>query len=464
MVTQSRRPLLAATMFTLHSAHSVQTSLVICKECRVLGNKGLIRSSGKLCSAAKPRPPVARSIATDSAVPEGHQELHGYLYGETTGDTHSANGYQFREDEDDGSTLLSVSTYVDSRDGEKPLGVYALYDKHRDLQYVGYSRNVVLATKGHLKLVGEDKCAYIRVMVFRNKAMATRANLERQVQNWINECGTIPPGNGAERHLWETVDPPTKTMSAAELAEYEEKKIKLKKAMGDIVDSDSDGDEDDAATRRLKLIQAVQGDDWSAVIDAQNKETLQRPTAVTVAGKNAQVPVDAAVVSPFSRANVHRKIGDAALAVLELNIANVDAALEEVRPYLIADGGNVEVADVKNGVVMLRLQGACGTCPSSSATMKMGIERSLQSKFGDQLKEVIQVGGIDTTVASVDTVDQHLNMIRPAIHNFGGSVEVVEVANGVCKLKYAGPKPIGHGVVAAVKDQFKELRQVILVD
>ena len=59
----------------------------------------------------------------------------------------------------------------------------------------------------------------------------------------------------------------------------------------------------------------------------------------------------------------------------------VDKALDEVRPYLIADGGNVEVAAVQDGVVMLRLQGACGTCPSSTATMKMGIERSLRVSY-----------------------------------------------------------------------------------
>jgi len=56
----------------------------------------------------------------------------------------------------------------------------------------------------------------------------------------------------------------------------------------------------------------------------------------------------------------------------------VDKALDEVRPYLIANGGNVEVAAVQGGVVMLRLQGACGTCPSSTATMKMDIERSVR--------------------------------------------------------------------------------------
>ena len=49
-----------------------------------------------------------------------------------------------------------------------------------------------------------------------------------------------------------------------------------------------------------------------------------------------------------------------------------------MRPYLIADGGDVSVAAVEGGTVMLRLEGACGTCPSSTATMKMGIERALK--------------------------------------------------------------------------------------
>ena len=60
-----------------------------------------------------------------------------------------------------------------------------------------------------------------------------------------------------------------------------------------------------------------------------------------------------------------------------LTVQFVDRALDEVRPYLIADGGNVEVVEVEDGIVKLRLQGACGTCASSTATMKMGIERSL---------------------------------------------------------------------------------------
>ncbi|ONH99059.1 hypothetical protein PRUPE_6G008100 [Prunus persica] len=72
----------------------------------------------------------------------------------------------------------------------------------------------------------------------------------------------------------------------------------------------------------------------------------------------------------------------------ELTVPNVDVVLEDVRPYLIADGGNVDVVSVEDGVVSLKLQGACGSCPSSTTTMKMGIERVLKEKFGDGLKDI----------------------------------------------------------------------------
>jgi hypothetical protein len=52
-----------------------------------------------------------------------------------------------RQDEDDGSSIIDVQRYLASREGEKPLGVYALYDDKGNLQYVGYSRNMVLAIK-----------------------------------------------------------------------------------------------------------------------------------------------------------------------------------------------------------------------------------------------------------------------------------------------------------------------------
>jgi Fe-S cluster biogenesis protein NfuA len=69
---------------------------------------------------------------------------------------------------------------------------------------------------------------------------------------------------------------------------------------------------------------------------------------------------------------------------------NVEKVLEQIRPSLQADGGDVELVEVKDGVVSLRLTGACGCCPMSTATLKLGIERILKSKL-PELKEVVSV-------------------------------------------------------------------------
>jgi Fe-S cluster biogenesis protein NfuA len=52
-------------------------------------------------------------------------------------------------------------------------------------------------------------------------------------------------------------------------------------------------------------------------------------------------------------------------AILELTRENIETVLDELRPYLMADGGNVELVEVEGPVVKVRLQGACGSCPSS---------------------------------------------------------------------------------------------------
>ncbi len=59
----------------------------------------------------------------------------------------------------------------------------------------------------------------------------------------------------------------------------------------------------------------------------------------------------------------------------------IEAALNEIRPALQADGGNVEFVDANDqGVVLVRLQGACAGCPSATMTLKMGIERTLMER------------------------------------------------------------------------------------
>jgi len=64
--------------------------------------------------------------------------------------------------------------------------------------------------------------------------------------------------------------------------------------------------------------------------------------------------------------------------------------LDKLRPFLQRDGGDVELVDVEDGIVKLRLMGACGSCPSSTITLKAGIERALLEEV-DGIVEVVQI-------------------------------------------------------------------------
>lgn len=68
----------------------------------------------------------------------------------------------------------------------------------------------------------------------------------------------------------------------------------------------------------------------------------------------------------------------------------VEAALDKVRPALRADGGDAELVDVKDGVVTIRLTGACGSCPMSTLTLRTGIERILREEV-PEIKELVAV-------------------------------------------------------------------------
>ncbi len=68
----------------------------------------------------------------------------------------------------------------------------------------------------------------------------------------------------------------------------------------------------------------------------------------------------------------------------------IEAALEQIRPALQADGGDVEFVGVNDGVVSVRLQGACGSCPMSTMTLKMGIEKLIMEKI-PEVREVVAV-------------------------------------------------------------------------
>lgn len=68
----------------------------------------------------------------------------------------------------------------------------------------------------------------------------------------------------------------------------------------------------------------------------------------------------------------------------------IEKALDKIRPALQADGGDVEFVDVKDGIVKVRLKGACGGCPMSQETLKRGVERIIK----EEIPSVIRVEAV----------------------------------------------------------------------
>ena len=68
----------------------------------------------------------------------------------------------------------------------------------------------------------------------------------------------------------------------------------------------------------------------------------------------------------------------------------VETVLNQIRPQLMMDGGNVELVEVDDGTVKVKLTGACAGCPMSTMTLKMGIEKILKQEV-PEVKEVVAV-------------------------------------------------------------------------
>lgn len=142
---------------------------------------------------------------------------------------------------------------------------------------------------------------------------------------------------------------------------------------------------------------------------------------------------------------------------LELTEENVEFVLDELRPYLMADGGNVELAEIDGLVVMLKLQGACGSCPSSLTTMTMGLKRRLMERIPEILdvEQIIDEElGLELTPENVDSV---LDEIRPYLVGTGGGDLFYEGLDGpVVKVKITGPAANVMTVRVAVTQKLRE--------
>ncbi|XP_059636304.1 nifU-like protein 3, chloroplastic [Cornus florida] len=143
--------------------------------------------------------------------------------------------------------------------------------------------------------------------------------------------------------------------------------------------------------------------------------------------------------------------------VLPLTEENVEKVLDEVRPGLMADGGNVALHELDGLVVVLKLQGACGSCPSSTMTLKMGIETRLRDKI-PEIQAVEQILDTETGLElNEKNVEKVLSEIRPYLAGTGGGVlELVQINEHVVKVQISGPAAGVMTVRVALTQKLRE--------
>jgi len=110
---------------------------------------------------------------------------------------------------------------------------------------------------------------------------------------------------------------------------------------------------------------------------------------------------------------------------LPLTLENVELVLDRLRPYLMADGGNVEVREIEGPIVKLELKGNCGTCMSSAMTLKMGLERGLKEKIPEifAVEQVME----DSPELTEEGIEEVLEGVRPFLKIAGGTVQLVDL-------------------------------------
>ena len=201
-------------------------------------------------------------------IPENHRGLHDFLY--SSDDEHVICEEIVTPDlKNDGTEVLAIANWCESASNTKIAGVYAVLNEKHSIQYIGYSRNVMLSLNSHVAQLGST-CAFVRVQSFK---YPKRTEMENLRDTWISELDSIPPGNDTQTGLWaSTVGEAARVaMSATERNAYEEKKLKLQKAIADQTLNRSESLDAGDFERRQKLEAAVENDDWSAIINESAK-------------------------------------------------------------------------------------------------------------------------------------------------------------------------------------------------
>ena len=303
-------------------------------------------------------------------------------------------------------------------------------------EYIGFTRDLDQALTSHQQTQGAETVSQIRALSF---AFPQKSAMEEVVSRWTQTA--LEAGGKVAVNGWDVVATSEIESDDDAAKRYRDEMVEIMRRTAYYDDDDEDDDE----------FEDDEDEDYSLFID--------KTAELGVKGSADEKKGDS-VISPFSEeSSAKSSDSNKTNEPLVFNKESVDKILDEVRPYLISDGGNVSVQrvdeDTKN--VYLVLEGACGSCASSTVTMQMGIERVLKENFAD-LGEVIQVEEEESetgkpTELTFEAVEAEVNRIGPAISAMGGIVEIVNVDPiGEVELRFRGSNKLQQGLELAIRD------------
>ena len=201
-------------------------------------------------------------------IPAAHQGLHDFLY--SAGDEHAAEAAETPELVSESDRPMPVQAWCDLAQNAKVAGVYAVLDRDRQTQFIGYSRNVSLSLRSHLTQKGDAVCALVKVQTFKFPKRDAMAALQA---DWIAALPSPPPGNVDGTWASTVREAASQTMSAAEREAYEAKKQKLRRAMAEEAPVAPSKANPLGEHPQADLTAAMTDDNWSALIREQTQET-----------------------------------------------------------------------------------------------------------------------------------------------------------------------------------------------
>lgn len=309
--------------------------------------------------------------------------------------------------EDDGSVEQTISSFTHSTSDESVSGVYAIANDCGQVTYVGMSRDIAASLELHASSHPDDVHA-VRVRTVRPPSAH---RMVRIAAEWLSNLEYTPIGNAEH---WFEVD---QALHASSNHTYNPISID---------EGDLESPPSESKPKRPKRVKSPQQGSEARISPFETRDSNDARDVTTVETRP------------------------------DLTFENVDAVLNEVRPYLISDGGNISVVDVDKtaGIVHLRLEGACVSCESSATTMHLGVEKTLRTKFGNQIVSIVVVDEPAwSDVISFQKCQQALNSIQDVVRAFGGTVRLIEVDEDEVILAYDGPANMKVAVERVLREK-----------